>query len=91
MRVVLFVILKPGASLDEALTKAINQQIRTGASPRHVPAKLIQVSDIPRTLNGKIAELAVRDTIHGRAVKNRDALANPKALELFEDLTELQV
>ncbi len=91
VRVVLFVILKPGASLDEALTKAINQQIRTGASPRHVPAKLIQVSDIPRTLNGKIAELAVRDTIHGRAVKNRDALANPKALELFEDLTELQV
>ena len=91
VRVVLFVILKPGASLDEALTKAINQQIRTGVSPRHVPAKLIQVSDIPRTLNGKIAELAVRDTIHGRPVKNRDALANPEALELFEDLTELQV
>ena len=91
VRVVLFVILKPGASLDEALTKAINQQIRTGASPRHVPAKLIQVSDIPRTLNGKIAELAVRDTIHGRAVKNRDALANPEALELFKDVAELQV
>ena len=91
VRVVLFVILKPGASLDEALTKTIKQQIRTGASPRHVPAKVIQVSDIPRTLNGKIAELAVRQTIHGHAVKNRDALANPEALELFQDLTELQV
>ncbi len=91
VRVVLFVILKPGASLDEALRKRIKQQIRTGASPRHVPAKLIQVADIPRTLNGKIAELAVRQTIHGHAVKNRDALANPEALELFRDLTELQV
>ena len=90
VRVVLFVILKPGASLDEALSKSIKHQIRTSASPRHVPAKVIQVSDIPRTLNGKIAELAVRNTIHGHAVKNRDALANPEALELFQDLTELQ-
>ena len=90
VRVVLFVILKPGASLDEALRKSIKHQIRTAASPRHVPAKLIQVSDIPRTLNGKIAELAVRQTIHSHAVKNRDALANPDALELFKDLAELQ-
>ena len=91
VRVVLFVILKPGASLDEALTKRIKQQIRTSASPRHVPAKVIHVSDIPRTLNGKIAELAVRNTIHSQPVKNRDALANPDALDLFKDVPDLQV
>ena len=90
VRVVLFVTLRPRVSLDEALTKRIKQQIRNTASPRHVPAKVIQVSDIPRTLNGKIAELAVRNMIHSRPVKNRDALANPEALELFKDLTDLQ-
>ncbi len=89
VRVVLFVILRSGVSLDESLTKRIKQQIRNSASPRHVPAKVIHVSDIPRTLNGKIAELAVRNMIHSRPVKNRDALANPDALELFKDLTEL--
>ena len=90
VRVILFVILQPGVSLAEALTMSIKHQIRTSASPRHVPAKVIQVSDIPRTLNGKIAELAVRNAIHNRPVKNRDALANPEALDLFQDLTELK-
>ena len=61
------------------------------ASPRHVPAKILQVADIPRTLNGKIAELAVRNVIHNRPVRNRDALANPEALELFQDLAELRI
>ncbi|HSF94402.1 MAG TPA: acetoacetate--CoA ligase, partial [Thermohalobaculum sp.] len=65
-------------------------QIRTGASPRHVPAKVIQVADIPRTKSGKIVELAVRDVVHGRQVKNREALANPEALDLYRGLAELE-
>ncbi len=89
-RVVLFVILRDGLSLDEELIKAIKSQIRTGASPRHVPAVIIQVSDIPRTKSGKITELAVRDVVHGRQIKNREALANPEALALFENLPELE-
>ena len=76
--------------LDDALCTRIKEQIRTGASPRHVPAKIIQVADIPRTKSGKIVELAVRDVVHGRAVKNKEALANPEALELFRDLPELK-
>ena len=68
----------------------IRQQIRAHASPRHVPAKILQVADIPRTLNGKIAELAVRNVIENRPVKNRDALANPDSLELFQNLVELR-
>ena len=90
VRVVLFVVLKPGLTLDSALIDRIKAQIRTGASPRHVPAKIIQVADIPRTKSGKITELAVRDIIHGREVKNKEALANPEALELFRNLPELQ-
>jgi acetoacetyl-CoA synthetase len=90
VRVVLFVVLKPGLTLDSALIDRIKSQIRTGASPRHVPAKIIQVADIPRTKSGKITELAVRDIIHGREVKNKEALANPEALELFRNLPELQ-
>ncbi len=88
-RVVLFVRLAAGASLDEALTKRIKDKIKTGASPRHVPAKVVAVSDIPRTKSGKIVELAVRDVVNGRPVKNKEALANPEALELFRDRPEL--
>ncbi len=90
VRVLLFVKLREGLTLDETLAAHIRQQIRTHASPRHVPAKILQVADIPRTLNGKIAELAVRNVIDNRPVKNRDALANPEALELFQDLAELR-
>ncbi len=68
----------------------IRQTIRANATPRHVPAKIIQVADIPRTLSGKIVELAVRNVIHGRPVKNTDAPANPQALELYRDLAELR-
>jgi len=90
VRVVLFVRLKAGAVLDEDLVKRIKSQIRTGATPRHVPAKVIQVADIPRTKSGKIVELAVRDVVHGRPVKNKEALANPEALELYRGLAELE-
>lgn len=90
VRVVLFVRLAEGETLDEDLVKAIKLKIRTGASPRHVPAKVIAVDDIPRTKSGKITELAVREVIHGRAVKNKEALANPEALELYSDLAVLQ-
>ncbi|MEM9330578.1 MAG: acetoacetate--CoA ligase [Pseudomonadota bacterium] len=89
VRVVLFVRLADGLSLDEPLVNSIKQRIRSGASPRHVPAKVIQVSDIPRTKSGKITELAVRDIVHGREVKNREALANPEALDLFADIKQL--
>ncbi|KFB11104.1 acetoacetate--CoA ligase [Nitratireductor basaltis] len=89
VRVVLFVRIVEGAVLDEALEKAIRTRIRTGASPRHVPARIIAVEDIPRTKSGKITELAVRDVVHGRAVKNKEALANPEALELYRDLPQL--
>jgi acetoacetyl-CoA synthetase len=89
VRIVLFVVLKPGLTLDAALSERIRRQIRSGASPRHVPAKLVQVADIPRTKSGKITELAVREVVHGREVKNKEALANPEALELYRNLAEL--
>jgi len=89
VRVVLFVRLASGVDLDDDLVKAVKNRIRTGASPRHVPAKVIAVADIPRTKSGKIVELAVRDVVHGRPVKNKEALANPEALDLFVGLTEL--
>jgi acetoacetyl-CoA synthetase len=89
VRIVLFVRLVEGLTLDEELKDRIRAQIRVNASPHHVPKKIIQVADIPRTISGKITELAVRDVVHGRAVKNADALANPRALELFRDLPEL--
>jgi acetoacetyl-CoA synthetase len=89
-RIVLFVRLKPGISLDKALRTRIALAIREAASPRHVPAKIIAVPDIPRTLNGKLVELAVRETIAGREVVNADALANPEALDYFRDLEELR-
>lgn len=88
-RVVLFVKLAPGAALDDALAATLRDAIRRKASPRHVPAKILAVPDIPRTMNGKIVELAVRAAIHGRPIGNRDALANPEALEHFRNRAEL--
>ena len=88
-RIVLFVVLRPGAALTSALAGAIRSTIRTHASPRHVPRRIIAVPDIPRTMNGKIAELAVREVIHGRPVRNTTALANPEALNAFADLAKL--
>ncbi len=90
VRVVLFVRLKQPFSLNEALQQKIRQIIRQNASPRHVPAKIIQVADIPRTRSGKIVELAVRDIVAGRTISNKEALANPEALELFRNLPELK-
>jgi len=90
VRVVLFVVMKPEAQLDEALAARIKKTIRDGASPRHVPAKVIAVADIPRTKSGKITELAVREVIHNRPVRNIEALANPEALKLYENLKELK-
>ena len=89
VRVVLFVVLRDAIELDDALVHSIRAVIRRDTTPRHVPAKVIAVTDIPRTLSGKIVELAVRNTVHGRAVTNRDALANPEALALFKDLPAL--
>ena len=88
-RVVLFVKLRDGAALDEDLTARIKAQIKNGASPRHVPARIVAVADIPKTVSGKIVELAVKNVIHGRPVSNVSALANPEALKLFENLNEL--
>jgi acetoacetyl-CoA synthetase len=90
VRIVLFVRLADGAVLDDALADRIRKIIRSGASPRHVPARIVAVADIPRTKSGKIVELAVREVVHGRAVKNSEALANPEALDLFRDLPALQ-
>jgi acetoacetyl-CoA synthetase len=89
VRVVLFVVLKQGFALDDPLRDRIRKQIRVGASPRHVPARIVQVADIPRSKSGKISELAVRDIVHGRDIKNREALANPEALEIYRDMSEL--
>jgi acetoacetyl-CoA synthetase len=89
VRVVLFVRLKPGVPLDETLKKRIRDTIRANTTPRHVPAKIIAVVDIPRTLSGKVTELAVRNVVHGLPVKNIDVLANPLALEHFHNLEEL--
>ena len=89
-RVVLFVVLAVGALLDGGLGDRIKARIRDNCSPRHVPAKIVAVADIPRTKSGKITELAVRDVVHGRPIKNAEALANADALELFRDLPELR-
>jgi acetoacetyl-CoA synthetase len=87
---VLFVRLAADATLDEALQQRLRGKLRFGASPRHVPAKIVQVADIPRTKSGKITELAVRDVVHGREVKNKEALANAEALDFFKDLPDLR-
>ena len=91
VRVVLFVVLREGMQLDDELQARIRQSIKANTTPRHVPAVIVQVTDIPRTISGKIVELAVRNVVHGRAVKNTDALANPEALELYRDLPQLRV
>jgi len=88
-RVILFVMLRPGIRLDAALEARIRKSIRDATTPRHVPARIVQVSDIPRTKNNKVVELAVRSVVHGMEVKHTDALANPEALELFRNLPEL--
>jgi acetoacetyl-CoA synthetase len=90
VRVVLFVRLRDGMTLDSALTDKIKRHIRTNTTPRHVPAKVLQVADIPRTKSNKIVELAVRHVVHGRPVKNVEALANPEALEHYRDRPELR-
>ena len=89
VRVVLFVVMKDGACLDDAMIKDIKTRIRQGASPRHVPAKIIAVTDIPRTKSGKITEIAIRDIVMGRPVKNVEALANPESLNLYKNLEAL--
>ncbi len=82
--------LRDGVVLDAARVEAIRAHIRRNTTPRHVPARIVQVADVPRTKSGKIVELAVRDVVHGRAVKNRDALANPEALDYYRNRAELQ-
>jgi acetoacetyl-CoA synthetase len=89
VRVVLFVRLRDGLALDQALVDRIRRQIRAHASPRHVPARILQVPEVPRTISGKVVELAVREMIHGRPVRNTEALANPGALEHFRNRPEL--
>jgi acetoacetyl-CoA synthetase len=89
VRVVLFVRLREGLALDEALAKKIRDTIRANTTPRHVPAVILQVPDIPRTKSNKIVELAVRAVVHGQPVKNVEALANPEALEYFRGRLEL--
>ena len=88
-RVVLFVRLNENSTLTEEVMNKIKTKIKTGASPRHVPAKIISVKDIPRTKSGKIAELAVRDLIHNRSINNITALANPECLEEYKNIKEL--
>jgi len=89
VRVVLFVRLREGITLDDALAERIRREIRQHTSPHHVPRKILQVHDLPRTINGKLSELAVRAAIHNRPIGNTDALANPEALDAFRGLAEL--
>ena len=91
VRIVLFVRLRDGATLDDALRDRIRRRIRDNTSHLHVPKVIVQVADIPRTISGKISEIAVREVVHGRPVKNTEALANPAALELYRALPELQI
>ena len=89
VRIVLFIRMAAGCALDEAVQNQIKAELRRKASPRHVPAVICMVTDIPRTRSGKISELAVRDIVHGRGVKNTEALANPDALDQFRNRVEL--
>ena len=89
IRIILFIVLNPKYQLEADLLKRIKIQIRKNASPRHVPAKIISVTDVPRTKNGKIVELAVKNIIEGNAIKNKEALANPEVLEKYKNLKEL--
>jgi len=90
VRVVLFTRMQAGQSMTEELKAAVCKHIRSECTPRHVPAKIIEVADIPRTRSGKIVELAVRKVVHGESVDNVEALSNPEALDLFKNLVELQ-
>jgi acetoacetyl-CoA synthetase len=90
VRIVLFVLLKDGIDLNHELVDRIRKTIRDNTTPRHVPAKVIAVPEIPRTKSGKIVELAVRSVVHGEAVKNTEALANPEALQYFRGLSALE-
>lgn len=90
VRVILFVVLREGLTLDKALEDTIRKRIKENCSPRHVPARIVAVKDIPRTRSGKITELAVRDAVHGRPIKNTEALANPMALDEFRERPELE-
>jgi acetoacetyl-CoA synthetase len=90
VRVVLFVVLRPGIELNDELRNRVRRVIREGATPRHVPAKIIAVADIPRTKSGKLVELAVRSAVHGEAIRNTEALANPGALAHFRNIAELR-
>lgn len=90
-RIILFVVLRPGEQLTEAICKTIKDHIRKNISSHHVPAKIIAVPELPRTLSGKIVELAVKNVIHNKPVKNTEALANPETLKYFENLTELKI
>ena len=89
-RIVLFVKLRDGQPLTPAIEDAIRARIRAHATPRHVPARIVAVTDIPRTRSNKISELAVRDVVHGRPPKNLEALANPEALAQYRDRPELR-
>ena len=89
IRIILFVVLNPKYQLEAKLLKRIKIQIRKNASPRHVPAKIISVTDVPRTKNGKIVELAVKNIIEGSKIKNKEALANPEVLEQYKNIKEL--
>ena len=89
VRVVLFVVLRDGVELDDVIEAEIRKVIRDNATPRHVPAKILAVPDIPRTKSGKIVEIAVRSVVHGEDVKNTAALANAEALAHFRDIAEL--
>jgi acetoacetyl-CoA synthetase len=89
VRIILFVVLRPDAPLDDELRNRIRTDIRKDTTPRHVPAKIVAVTDIPRTKSGKIVELAVRSVVHGDIVKNTESLANPEALEYFRNIAEL--
>jgi acetoacetyl-CoA synthetase len=90
VRIILFVRLNEGVEFNESLIQKIRNVIKNNASPRHIPAKIIPVADIPYTVNGKKVELAVRNIIHGKPVQNIDALANPDSLDLYKNLEELQ-
>ena len=89
IRIILFVVLNPKYQLEADLLKRIKIQIRKNASPRHVPAKIIAVTEVPRTKNGKIVELAVKNIIEGNEIKNKEALANPEVLEQYKNIKEL--
>jgi acetoacetyl-CoA synthetase len=87
----LFVVMREGVDLDDSMKDRIRAVIRNNTTPRHVPARIVAVPEIPRTISGKIVELAVRNVVHGKPVSNTDALANPAALEYFRDREELTV